>query len=337
MEIDSISELNRVLLFAKTLSGGSAIPVNNLIDQCKNITIDARMPDHELSIDYAVMAGLLDYTTGKRKVKITSDGLDFIELNPEELFNLSGSQKSYLLRKCYLDGPIRSSLRKCLESFIESKSGNTLFWDEVDGIPMGEYHWVADHMRQLGVFVRTEFGYEIHSTYVETISEFINEPKGWTENQYLEWLQEKKELGDLAEKLVLNFERERLLKNGLLPESKCVRMIAKLRVNAGYDLESFNGKAKNMRFDRFIEVKGSKGQDVRFFWTPNEIAVAKELGDKYWIYYQGGVDVKNQTTKFEPIMFQNPAENLDKDVRLKTSPNGLIVQGKFKGKLRLKK
>lgn len=335
MEIDSISELNRVLLFAKTLSSGSAIPVNILIDQCKNITIDARIPDHELSIDYAVMAGLLDYTTGKKKVKITGDGLDFIELNPEELFNLSGSQKSYLLRKCYLDGPIRSNLRKCLESFIEFKE--TLIWDELDGIPMGEYHWVADHMRQLGVFNRTESGYEVNANYVETIAEFINEPRGWTENQYLEWLKEKKELGDLAEQLVLTFERERLLNKGLLPESKCVRMIAKLRVNAGYDLESFNGKAKNMKFDRFIEVKGSKSQDVRFFWTPNEIAVAKELGEKYWIYYQGGVDVKNQTTKFEPILFQNPAVNLEKDMRLKTSPNGLIVEGKFKGRLKLKK
>ncbi len=335
MEIDSISELNRVLLFAKTLSSDSAISVSSLIDQCKNITIDARIPDHELSIDYAVMAGLLDYSPGKNKVKLTSDGIDFIELNPEELFNLSDSQKSYLLRKCYMDGPIRSSLRKCLESFIETK--NTLIWNEFDGTPMGEYHWVADHMRQLGVFNRTDFGYEVNITYLETIAEFINEPKGWTENQYLEWLKEKKELGDLAEKLVLDFERERLLSKGLLPESKCVRMIAKLRVNAGYDLESFNGKAKNMKFDRFVEVKGSKGQDVRFFWTPNELAIAKELGEKYWIYYQGGVDVKNQTTKFEPIMFHNPALNLEKDLRLKTSPNGFIVEGKFKGKLKQKK
>ena len=334
MVIDSISELNRVLLFAKTLSSGSSISVEALIDQCRNITIDARMPDHEISIDYAVMTGLLDYTKDKRRVKITSDGLDFIELNPEELFNLSVSQKSYLLRKCYMDGPLRRPLKKCLESFTEAK--DKIMWNELDGTPMGEFHWVADHMRQLGVFKRTEFGYEVNATYLETISEFMNEPKGWTEDQYLEWLKEKKELGDLAERLVLEFERERLLNKGLLPESKCVRMISKIKVSAGYDLESFNGKAKNMKFDRFIEIKGSKGQDVRFFWTPNEIAIAKELGEKYWIYYQGGVDVKNQTTKFEPIMFQNPAKNLENDARLSTSPNGLIVEGKFKGKLKVK-
>lgn len=334
MEIDSISELNRVLLFAKSLSSGSSISINNLIDQCKNITIDARIPDHQVSIEYAVLAGLLDYTTGKRRVKITNEGLDFVELNPEKLFNLSKSQKSYLLRKCYMDGPIRRHLKKCLESFIASQ--NLIVWNELDGTPMGEFQWVADHMRQLGVFNRTEFGYEVNATYVETISEFMNEPKGWTEDQYLKWLKEKKELGDLAERLVLEFERERLLIKGLMPESKCVRMISKIRVSAGYDLESFDGKAKNMKFDRFIEVKGSKGQDVRFFWTPNEIAVAKELGEKYWIYYQGGVDVKNQTTKFEPVMFQNPAKNLENDARLSISPNGFIVEGKFKGKLKVK-
>ena len=84
-------------------------------------------------------------------------------------------------------------------------------------------------------------------------------------------------------------------------EAHCVRRISNVRVNAGYDIESFDGPSPPVAYDRFIEVKGAKSDKLRFFWSDNEIKVAKKLGKRYWIYFQGSVDVKNGVARDEPI------------------------------------
>ena len=104
-----------------------------------------------------------------------------------------------------------------------------------------------------------------------------------------------------------------------------------MKVNAGYDIESFNGKSKAMKFDRFIEVKGSGESTVRFFWSTNEIEIAGRLGDNYWIYYQGGIDKKTKKAKNKPLMFQNPQESIMKDTNFTKIQNGLVVEAKIVG------
>jgi hypothetical protein len=89
-----------------------------------------------------------------------------------------------------------------------------------------------------------------------------------------------------------------------------------------------------MNFDRFIEVKGSRSPDLRFIWTENEMRVAKKFKDRYWIYFQGGIDLKNRSAKNEPVLFQNPIDTLHKDARIKMTPYGLVVEGKLRGAAR---
>ncbi len=174
----------------------------------------------------------------------------------------------------------------------------------------------------------------VRREYATTVAEFISEPKGWTEEKYIEYMMEKKELGDLAEELVKEWEVKRLEKAGHSVESHCVKRISKLNVSAGFDIKSFNGKSKSMQFDRFIEVKGSKGPGMRFFWSENEMKVAKKLGEKYWIYYQGGVKVETKSALYEPILYQNPLESIESDSRLTILKNGVVVEGKLPTKLK---
>ena len=102
--------------------------------------------------------------------------------------------------------------------------------------------------------------------------------------------------------------------------------------NPGYDVKSRAEDDGNVL--RFIEVKGSKGADLRFVWSSNEIEVARKFGAKYWIYFIGGIDVNEKTAKFEPLLFQDPHNALDKDERLTISPNGMVVQGRIRGELK---
>jgi hypothetical protein len=169
--------------------------------------------------------------------------------------------------------------------------------------------------------------------YRETISQFLDEGGDFTEKQMEESLREKRLLGDLAETFVVEFERARLAEGGHKLESGCVQRISKHRVNAGYDVKSFDGPSKNLNHDRFIEVKGSGKKTVYFFWTQNEIQKATKLGDKYWIYFVGAIDRKNRLVQREPVMIQNPHSQMKSDPRFQIRPNNMLVEANVCGNL----
>jgi hypothetical protein len=331
--VEHVAELNRVLLTAKSLSvGGARVGVKLLIKHCKDFAIEGRMPDHSITVDFSVEMGLMK-PAARKSILISDEGHAFLEFNPVGDYDLSDEQKQYLLRSFFLDGKFRKEVRDCFRCFIASKSKGTFFWSSVDGVPFGKNVWIVNHLEQLGVLEEIDEGYIVRSEYLDTITTFIDEPKGFTEEQMLDWLQEKKKLGDAAEHLILNFERERLKALGHHVESKCVRPVGKLRTDAGYDIESFNGKSPNMHFDRFIEVKGSVQPKLRFVWSSNEMKVAQRLRDKYWIYYQGGIDKNTGKSKYKPILLQDPFHKISSDPKLTRTENGVVIEGPITGGL----
>ena len=247
---------------------------------------------------------------------------------------MAEGQKRLLIRSCFLQGPLRLPTRRLLKGFSPSYKTGTYKWSSIDSSPLDADEWLVEHLRQLGFLRRDEDAIEVEERYVSTVAAFLEEGAGWTEEQAEEYFREKREIGTLAEELIVTHEMERLRGAGHVVESQCVRRISLLRVNAGYDIESFNGVARDMNFDRFIEVKGSRGIDVRFLWTENEIKIAKKLRDKYWIYFQGGIVLGNKNAKNLPLFFQDPIESVMKDARLTTTPQGVIVEGKIRGNVR---
>ena len=51
----------------------------------------------------------------------------------------------------------------------------------------------------------------------------------------------------------------------------------------GYDVISFTGNNSDLKYDKFIEVKGTKNNKPIIFWSKNEIKVAKEKGNNYYL------------------------------------------------------
>ena len=328
--IDNIDELNIALWSLNELMDSDFCAERNLIiEEYKKNIKEGRMPDYGLTIDYSVQLGLMNEVGAV--VKMQDVGLTYIELNKENRFDISDEQKNFLFRACFLNGTKRKETRDCLKCFVESKTKSTFVWSEIDNIPLGDLYWVAEHLLQLGILVRTDSGFEVYSTYTETIAVFLNEPKGWTEEELMKYLVEKKEIGNFAEQMIKTYEENRLKAAGHIVESHTVNFVGKLKVNAGYDIESFDGKSDDMNYDRFIEVKGSKGANLRFVWSSNEVEVAKKLGKKYWIYFQGGVDMKKRKVKNAPLLFQDPYQNIYLDKKLPISAHGYVVEAKISG------
>jgi hypothetical protein len=327
--IDKLAELNRVLLAVDELGDAEgAASVDAVIEHCKGTVIEARMPNHEVSISFAEQIGLL--VTDGAVIRLTSEGTGFIEFNPAGQYDLSDGQKRVLLRTCYLHGPLREQARNILKEFSPALEGDALRWSPYDSSPFPD-EWAAEHLSQLGLLQRREDGWEVTGDYTRTVVIFLEEGEGWSEEKFREYLKEKEEVGKLGENLVRAFEMRRLETMGHAVEARCVRRISGLRVNAGYDIESFDSSSPTVAYDRFIEVKGARGRQLRFFWSENEIQVAKRLGERYWIYFQGAIDAAKGIARDEPIMLRDPAKSILRDGQFKTTPQGLIVESELKG------
>jgi hypothetical protein len=328
--IDKLAELNRVLLAVKGLAdAGGFASVEAVTEHCRSTVIEARIPKHEVSISFAEQIGFL--TARGAAVSLTENGSGFVDLNPGTLYDLSEEQKRLLLRTCYLHGRFRKEARSTLLEFSQALGGDALRWSSYDSSPLPD-EWVAEHLSQLGLLRRRDDGWEVSPEYTKTVAVFLEEGEGWSEEKFKEYLKEKEEVGRLGEDLVKAFEAQRLTRMGHVVEARCVRRISNMRVNAGYDIESFDGPSPTVNYDRFIEVKAARGPQLHFFWSQNEVQVATRLGDRYWIYFQGAIDVAKGVARHDPIMLQNPVQSILKDRRFKTTPQGLIVEAKMTGR-----
>lgn len=113
------------------------------------------------------------------------------------------------------------------------------------------------------------------------------------------------ENGLLGERFVYEYEG---LRTGRVDD---IEWIAIYDTAAGFDIMSFE-TTESISHDRFIEVKAYSGEDPYFYWSRNEMEVAGERGDKYFLYL---VDLNKISSRdYVPIIIKNPYVNiLDND------------------------
>ncbi|MFZ5353024.1 MAG: DUF3883 domain-containing protein [Bacillota bacterium] len=121
--------------------------------------------------------------------------------------------------------------------------------------------------------------------------------------QLKEQLVRNEEIGEKAERYVLDYEAKRLFPNA---NAEKVKQISHIDVSAGYDIVSFNNDQSEV-YDRYIEVKAI-GSNCGFYWSKNEIQVAKLKGETYYLYL---VDIsKVDSYEYEPCIICDPANRL---------------------------
>lgn len=99
---------------------------------------------------------------------------------------------------------------------------------------------------------------------------------------YLEKEQNNRSLGEVGEKLILDYEKWRLIKAGKENLADRVEWISKeLGDGTGFDILSKN----NNGTDRFIEVKTTKlRKETPIFLTSNEVSFAEENHKDFFLY-----------------------------------------------------
>ncbi len=261
--IESANELNRVLLALAELRDEKGMADSEAIVRlCESVVIEGRMPDHRQSLAFAEKIGFIGAQGGR--YALTEEGEGFLALCPGGLYELSEEQRRLLIGSIFLHGTLSEETREVLSRFARAYGEGTFRWSPIDGAALEKWEWLLRLLRQLGLLAKAGDGLEVHPEYVPRVASFLSEGKGFTEEKLEKYLHERKEVGAVAEKLVAKFEKQRLRKDGCNVEAGSARVISKLRVDAGYDMESFDGKTPSLEYNRFIEIKGAKTPTVSF-------------------------------------------------------------------------
>lgn len=110
--------------------------------------------------------------------------------------------------------------------------------------------------------------------------------------------------GEEAEQFILKFELKRL------SNKEGIQQVSYADSSLGYDILSYNN-CESIVEDRFIEVKSYSGLKPYFYWTKNEISVAKKIGHNYFVYLVNRDEMKNAA--YTPEMIPNPVKNILKN------------------------
>tara|TARA_B100000886_G_scaffold203978_1_gene140852 strand:+ start:3804 stop:4814 length:1011 start_codon:yes stop_codon:yes gene_type:complete len=145
-------------------------------------------------------------------------------------------------------------------------------------------------------------------------------------------LQKKNELnkkyGTEAEKWVLNYEKNKFrgkVSNALFQR---IESISEELSGAGFDIISLKSEESTSP-DKFIEVK-SFGDKRIFFWSKNEMRIAQEKKDNYFLYL---IDRTNFNKKsYEPMQIKNPfkkilnGKNIEKEFQYFNKESKILVE-----------
>ncbi len=147
--------------------------------------------------------------------------------------------------------------------------------------------------------------YKIREEHYSTFEVFLQNNKLAPQelSVILKW---KEELGRAAEIVVLDFEKKRLA--GYPELVKKVRYTAEDDTKAGYDILSWEISGENEKsLERYIEVKAVSKFNYRFYWSRNEMNMAKKYREQYHLYLLPVVGKKNFDIKSLEII-PNPKD-----------------------------
>ena len=267
---------------------------------------EARLPNYSEIENFCIELNLIE--TKNETIHLTKLGIKILDEN-KDAYIISDKLKEILARDCLLPSNLGEKILKTLSKFYISDDEKRWYpkWEVYDLFETPE---ILPLLYEIDLIEKKDISVEVNQKYFKLIDK-SKSAKKLTQKQLENQLQNWKITGEIAEQIVLNYEKNRLKNKGCLSESENVKRISSEYANAGYDILSFNERASNLdSHDRFIEVKGSTGLEFDIHLSANEVKKAQELGNKFWLYFIGGIDVQTQKTDQMPLTIQNPFKNI---------------------------
>jgi len=315
---DSIGNLGEVALALHPLRRGAMERWVLKYSVYNQSGVSARIPDADLLIDLSIFLGLTEIKKEKRKavISLTDAGKHLLIFKQFERDRFTKEQGKFLLSVVVKKLDILRDLVSVINLFNSDRNGD--LWIGSYDIRIGylenrilrllQQLKVAKYYDENIVIAKQEIGWLLNMVSSELQIDIDN---------FLDLFEVRRQCGQLAEDFVLNKERERLSECERDDLAQLVKKISDQNIAAGYDILSFDGKGSDIFPDRFIEVKGTVGNQILFYISKNELEMARKLRDKYWIYCV--LNVKMIKSK-KLIMMRDPYETIFQNKNFTVEP-----------------
>ncbi len=171
--------------------------------------------------------------------------------------------------------------------------------------------------KNMNIFDSDEDGFFIPIEKNHLVS-FLKNKEHLKKTNFEDINKKKTEIGEIGEKLTLDYESERL-KNSEEHVQR-ITQISKFDDAAGFDINSFEDITSN-KWDRMIEVKATTDSYPHFYLSMNEIEISSYLESQYWIYLW--TDVLKEKPKL--IKIQDPFKEIFLESKIKPEPTSYFI------------
>lgn len=309
-ETNMLNFFNKVLISLADLTPqGDACSLDSLITQCQSIVFGGVRGEYESVISHCKFCGLV--AVKNSNVMLSTLGHRFLSANRERFFEVTEAQKQIIAERIIFKGPWNHHARDLFEYFTANQTTATYELSTLETALPVEQNTIVHFFKYIGILKEDNFILRVEKRYTTLVYELTADGKALTEQQLEKILMENRKLGAQAEHAVVEFEKLRLKKLGKTIQAALVKRISPIDTAAGYDIVSFDGTSDEIEYDRFIEVKATQSDEIRFYWSNNEMNVAKKLKQKYWIYMMKEFN-ESRPQDTLPIMIQNPATRIRK-------------------------
>ena len=255
----------------------------------------------------SINSGLIVYTQGH--YYLTPIGKQLGKY--QELPNVHMSNKG---KECFLKHVLFNPDLKywCCGSFLNKFHADTimgtLVYDRSDNETNEDLKWLM-LLNDVGLIQVDPKKAMIFLDHLELVNNFLLKIRNPIVDDIVETSEERNKVGDFAEELALEYEKNRLIAGGFPELAQLVQHISKIDKSAGYDISSFKGYDNNPDSNILIEVKGTKTPDIRFIWSYNERKIAQEEKERYFIYIYKNIVLSIKSAE-GPFKIENPFFNI---------------------------
>ncbi len=279
-------DINRILSTIKKYGKENVLPIEILREHINRFYLGSHIDLNEI---LEVCQKLKILESINNIILINDSGLKLYNLIKIDNNGKKALDDSIDLQKKYLIKIIKNSSIWNDEKIVKIFKEAEIDWTKIElrnKIDVDKIIMLSDSIRAL-ILELGLIKFEKDSFFIDNeVSDIISKLRSGnpvTEQEFEETEKIKKMVGIAAENECVKLEKNRLEKIGEKWLVKGIKRISTLDVRLGYDVVSYTGQNKDLNYDKFIEVKGTKGSKPIFYWSENEIKVAREKGDNYYI------------------------------------------------------
>lgn len=261
-------------------------------------------------------------SVGGGRVSATRSGREFVGMMSVKggkiLVDGNPEQRRFLLGRLW-SRCMRDACGAIFKKFSVNYAGDPPEWNARAGRFDGREEYLLKILEDAGVVRGSRGIVAVDNSHLQLFS-MIRNGVGGAQASSDRTTEGRRRVGELGEKLSLEYEIRRLKEGGSGELADMVKRVSATDPYAGYDIASFDGAGAG-RHDRFIEAKATSGAVPKFFWSLNEARRARELGDAYWVYLWTDVDRGSRSLQ----MIQNPYRELFETGEPTPDPSGYFV------------